>query len=201
VNSTQTYAQKYMNVRYFLEYPLGNTWKYAAPFYLLCNSTEHTLGFCRCLLLFRESVATLSYKDPLPSILLHTILELWHAPRLPKLCELCKLEKIVSLKEFCKKGVIPLLDFRLPELCELCKLEKIVSLKEFCEKGAIPLLDFRLPELCGLCKLKKIVSLKEFCEKRAIPLLDFEVTTAHFTFLALFHYLIYIVINFQRIFY
>jgi hypothetical protein len=76
-----------------------------------------------------------------------------------------------------------------------------VSLKEFYEKGAIPLLDFRLPKLCELCKLEKIVSLKEFCKKMAIPLLDFEVTTAHFTFLALFHYLIYIVINFQRIFY
>jgi hypothetical protein len=32
-----------------------------------------------------------------------------------------------------------------------------------------------------------------------IPLLDFEVTSAYFRFLALFYFLIYIVMNFQRV--
>ena len=32
-----------------------------------------------------------------------------------------------------------------------------------------------------------------------MSLLGFEVTPAHFTFLALFHYLIYIMMNFQRV--
>jgi hypothetical protein len=43
VNSTRTYAQKYMDVRYFLKYPLGNTWIYKTAFGPLCNSTRHTL--------------------------------------------------------------------------------------------------------------------------------------------------------------
>ena len=35
--------------------------------------------------------------------------------------------------------------------------------------------------------------------KESMSLLGFEVTLAHFTFLAIFHYLIYIMMNFQRV--
>ena len=137
MNSTWTYAQKYIDIPYFLEYPLGNTWTHATPFYLLCKYTKRMLGFVGRSLFYRELVAALPYKYPLPYLLLHTILEFWHAPRLPELCELCDLERVVSLKKF--------------------------------------------------------------WEKEAIPLLDFEIIPAHFTFLVLFQYLIYIVMNFQRV--
>jgi hypothetical protein len=79
MNSTQTYAQKCMNVCYFLEYPLGNTWAYEIAFGPLCNSTGCTLGLGERPLLFRELVATLPYIYPYPELILLPL----YAPRLP----------------------------------------------------------------------------------------------------------------------
>jgi hypothetical protein len=93
LKSTQTYAT-FWNTLWVIP---GHMLQ---PFTHCVNSTGCMLGFGERLLLFGELVATLPYKCPLPSLLLHTILELWHAPRLPKLCELCDLERVVSLKEF-----------------------------------------------------------------------------------------------------
>ena len=62
------------------------------------NSTRSMLGFGKRLLLFRVLVAALLYKYPIPTLLLHIIPDLSHAPRLPELCELCNLERVVSLK-------------------------------------------------------------------------------------------------------
>jgi hypothetical protein len=50
------YVQKYMGIRYFLEYSLGNTKTYKTIFGLLCNSTRHTLRLGRHPLLFDELV-------------------------------------------------------------------------------------------------------------------------------------------------
>ena len=83
------------------------------PFTYSVNSIGCTLGFDGHLLLFRELLVALSYKYPVPYLLLHTIPELWHAPRLPELCEPSDLERIVSLKEFWEKEAIPLLDFEV----------------------------------------------------------------------------------------
>jgi hypothetical protein len=55
-----------------------------------------------------------------------------------------------------------------------------------------------LPKLRKPCNLERIVSLKEFLEKEAMSLLGFEVTLAYLTFLALFHFLIYILVSFPK---
>jgi hypothetical protein len=51
VNSIRTYAQKYTDVWYFLEYPLGNTWTYETAFGPLYNSIGRMLGLGGCPLL------------------------------------------------------------------------------------------------------------------------------------------------------
>ena len=68
VNSnTLMYAQKYMDLCYFLEYPLSNTWTYEITFRSLCNGTGRILGFGGRLLLFRELVVALPIYTPHPS--------------------------------------------------------------------------------------------------------------------------------------
>jgi hypothetical protein len=42
------------------------------------------------------------------------------------------------------------------------------------------------------------VSLKKFCEEQPVSLLDFEVTLAYLTYLALFHFLNYVLISFPK---
>jgi hypothetical protein len=42
------------------------------------------------------------------------------------------------------------------------------------------------------------VSLKEFCEKEPMSLLGFEVTAVYLTFLALFNFLIYVLMSFSK---
>ena len=48
------------------------------------------------------------------------------------------------------------------------------------------------------CNFERIVSLKEFCEEEPMSLLCFEVTPAYLTFLALFHFLIYVLMSFPK---
>jgi hypothetical protein len=60
------------DVCYFLEYPLINTWAYEIPFGPLCKSARRTLGLGGRPLLFRELVAAISYKYPLPLLGFHT---------------------------------------------------------------------------------------------------------------------------------
>jgi hypothetical protein len=74
------YAQKYMGVRYFLEYSLGNTKTYKTIFGPLCNSIGHTLGLGRHPLLFDELVVA-----PFPINILYPLsfLTPFYALRLP----------------------------------------------------------------------------------------------------------------------
>jgi hypothetical protein len=74
MNSTWTYAQKYRDVRYFLEYPLVNTKMCETTFGLLCNSTRRTLGLGGHPLLFKELVAALPYKYSILLQYSHTFL-------------------------------------------------------------------------------------------------------------------------------
>ena len=59
------------------------------------KSTRHTLGLAN---------ANLPYEYPLLSLLLQAIPDLWHALRLLELCELCDLERVMSLKGFLREG-------------------------------------------------------------------------------------------------
>jgi hypothetical protein len=56
----------------------------------------------------------------------------------------------------------------------------------------------RLLELRESCNLERIVSLKEFFEDEPLSLLGFQVTLAYLTFLALFHFLIYVLMSFPK---
>jgi hypothetical protein len=57
----------------------------------------------------------------------------------------------------------------------------------------------RLPELRGSYNFERVVSLKEFCEKELMSLLGFEVTLTYPAYLALFHFLIYVLMSFSKI--
>jgi hypothetical protein len=61
----------HIDVRYFLEYPLGNTWTYETHFGPLCNSTEHTFGLPNVCYFLRELVANFPYKYPPPPLIPH----------------------------------------------------------------------------------------------------------------------------------
>jgi hypothetical protein len=56
----------------------------------------------------------------------------------------------------------------------------------------------RLPELRVLYNLERVVSLKEFHVEEPMSLLSFEVTLAYPTYLALFHFLIFVLASFSK---
>ena len=56
----------------------------------------------------------------------------------------------------------------------------------------------RLPELREPYNLERVVSLEEFCEEEPMYLFGFEVTPAYHAYLALFHFLNYILTSFPK---
>jgi hypothetical protein len=56
----------------------------------------------------------------------------------------------------------------------------------------------RLPKLREPYNLERVVSLEEFCEEEPMSLLGFEVTLTYLAYLALFHFLNYVLTSFPK---
>jgi hypothetical protein len=56
----------------------------------------------------------------------------------------------------------------------------------------------RLPKLREPYNLERVVSLEEFCEEGPMSLLGFEVTLTYLAYLALFHFLNYVLTSFPK---